>query len=249
MAEAVAVVDERGALARWLADWTLFERLWLLVFTAINLYVFFVVGDTLLGLVTSLTGMMTVVLVAKGKISNYLFGVVNVTLYAWISWKQAFLGEVMLNLGYFLPMNVLGFWLWSRHRAHGEGSGRDDVEVRLMSGRQRVLWSVLTVVAVVAYGLFLDRLGGNLPYWDSASTVMSVIAMFLMVRRVTEQWVLWIAVNAVSIYMWGFALSEGGTDVSMVVMWSAYLVNSVYGLWNWARLARADGGGQRLLID
>ncbi|HMB55452.1 MAG TPA: nicotinamide riboside transporter PnuC [Thermoanaerobaculia bacterium] len=247
MGEAGAMVTERGALARWLADWTLFERLWLLVFTAINLYVFFVVGDTLLGLVTSLTGMMTVVLVAKGKISNYFFGVVNVTLYAYLSWRNLYWGEVMLNLGYFLPMNVVGFWLWSRHRVGGEGG--DDVEVKLMSGRQRAGWVAVTAVAVVVYGMFLDRLGGNLPYWDSASTVMSVIAMFLMVRRVTEQWVLWIAVNVVSIYMWGFALSEGGTDVSMVVMWSAYLVNSVYGLWNWVRLARADGGGQRLLID
>lgn len=239
MAEAATAAPGGGGLRRWFAGWTPFERLWLAVFTAINLYVYFALGDTLLGLVTSLTGMMTVVLVAKGRISNYYFGAVNVTLYAYLSYRNRYFGEVMLNLGYFLPMQLVGFWLWSRHRAGGRRG--DDVAVRFMGWGERAAWAALSAAAVAAYGVALERLGGNLPYWDSASTVMSVIAMLLMVRRVTEQWVLWIAVNAVSIYMWGFALAQGGTDVSMVVMWSAYLVNAVYGLWNWARLAQAPG--------
>ena len=226
------------SLRLWFADWSRFERLWLLVFTAVNVYVYLALDDTLLGLVTSLTGMMTVVLVAKGKLSNYYFGAVNVVLYAYLSWRNGYFGEVMLNLGFFFPMQFVGYWLWSGHRAAERGV--DDVEVRVMSWQERGLWLALSLAATYGYGVVLERLGGTLPYWDSTSTVLSVIAMLLMVRRVTEQWVLWIAVNLVSIYMWAFALAQGGSDVSMVVMWSAYLANAVYGLWNWTRMATSS---------
>ena len=58
-------------------EWSLFEKCWLLTFTPVNVYLFFAWNDTLVGLIASLTGMMCVVLVAKGKISNYYFGIVK----------------------------------------------------------------------------------------------------------------------------------------------------------------------------
>lgn len=226
-----------------LSGWSRFETLWLLVFTAVNLWLFVAWDDTLLGLVTSLTGMMTVVLVAKGRISNYWFGMVNVTLYAWLSYRNRYYGEVMLNLGYFLPMQFVGLWLWTRHRRAG-GTGGDEVRVTHLSNGQRVLWLLVSVGATAAYGFLLRALGGELPFFDSTSTVLSVIAMLLMVRRVSEQWLLWITVNVVSIYMWAFAVGHTGRDVTMVVMWSAYLVNAIYGWYNWRRLEEA-GSGER----
>lgn len=59
-----------------------------------------------------------------------------------------------------------------------------------------------------------------------------------MVFRATEQWVLWIIIDVVSIYMWMTAFLDTGEGITMVVMWSAYLVNACYGLYNWRRLER-----------
>ena len=60
--------------------------------------------------------------------------------------------------------------------------------------------------------------------------MVSVIAFTLMVMRFREQWVLWIIVNVVSITMW---IMSGG--FLMALMWFAYLVNSIYGYWNWSK--------------
>lgn len=217
------------------SGWTAFEIAWLAVFSAVNVGLFFAWDDTWLGLVTSLTGMLNVVLVAKGKVSNYWFGMVNVTLYAWTAYGNQYYGEVMLNVGYFLPMQFIGLALWRRHTDPTKTT--DDVRARWLSWRERALWLVVSVLGTAAYALVLQRLGGNLPAFDSASTVLSVIAMILMVRRVAEQWVLWIVIDLVSIYLWLVVIDQGGHEVSMVVMWSAYLVNAVYGMWRWARLA------------
>ena len=67
---------------------------------------------------------------------------------------------------------------------------------------------------------------------------MSVIAMILMVFVFVEQWVLWILVDIVSIIMWFTVVINGGNDVAVLVMWVAFLVNAVYGLYNWIQLAK-----------
>ena len=66
-------------------EWTWFERIWLMVFTAINVYLYVQWDSGLIGLISSMTGMLCVVLVAKGKISNFLFGIINTATYAYIS--------------------------------------------------------------------------------------------------------------------------------------------------------------------
>jgi len=220
------------------AGWAPFEIAWLAVFSIVNVWLFFAWDDTWIGLLTSLTGMLNVVLVAKGKISNYWFGLVNVSLYGWTAYGNQYYGEVMLNLGYFLPMQVVGLYLWRRNVDPTKTA--DDVRARWLSWRERWLWLAVSVAGTAGYAVVLERLGGNLPAFDSASTVLSVIAMILMVRRVAEQWILWIAIDVVSIYLWLVVLDEGGNEVSMVVMWSAYLVNAIYGMWRWKGLAGAE---------
>jgi nicotinamide mononucleotide transporter len=60
-----------------------------------------------------------------------------------------------------------------------------------------------------------------------------------MLKRFAEQWAVWIAVNILSIILWVSALlATGGNDWTMLVMWSAFLVNSVYGYVNWVKMSK-----------
>jgi len=226
---------DKDFLKNYFSDWSTYEKVWLGVFTLINVVLFFVWDDTLLSLTASMTGIWCVVLVAKGKISNYLFGVVNVSLYAWLSYQQGYFGEVMLNGLYFLPMQFIGIWFWLKNKNPNK---KDSVYVKVMSNRLRGFWLAVSGISIFLYGLFLKSLGGNLPFFDSTSTVLSVIAQILMTLRYMEQWILWIFVNIVTIIMWITVLSKGGINVTMVVMWSAYLVNSIYGTINWWKMAK-----------
>ena len=57
-------------------------------------------------------------------------------------------------------------------------------------------------------------------------------------KRLTEQWFFWIMVDVLSIIMWAYIFITSGGDVSMLVMWSAFLVNAVYGYYNWRKLEK-----------
>jgi len=217
-------------------DWTLFQKVWLLTFTIINIYLYFAWKDTTIGLFASLTGMMCVVLTAKGKISSYYFGLINVILYAYIAYQSKYYGEVMLNALYFLPMQFVGWYMWSKYKDEDKTS--DDVVVSSLSNKERITWLIISIVGVIAYGLVLKVIKGSLPFVDATSTVLSVIAMILLVKRVSEQWLLWIIVDVVSVIMWVVAAIKGAGQASMIVMWSAFLVNAIYGYYNWKQLEK-----------
>jgi len=219
-------------IIKYFSDWKTFEKVWLGISTLLILSLSLYWGDGLIGITASLTGIWCVVLVAKGKISNYYVGIVNILAYAWIAYSWKFYGEVMLNLIFFLPMQFVGILVWRKHM----NSKAKEVKTKIMTQKQRFTWFVIAFVAILFYGQWLASLGGNMPYFDSVSTILSIIAMILMIMRYVEQWVLWIGVNMASIYLWVYALSNGGTDISVLIMWVAYLVNSLYGLYNWNKL-------------
>lgn len=139
----------------------------------------------------------------------------------------------MLNAFYYIPMNFIGFYLWSRHKDEKNG----EVEGKALTPKQIVILLAATAVIVIIYWQILTHLGGQLALIDAMSTVFSVIALIMQVARYAEQWLLWIIVNIVSVIMWILLIGKDSSAVTMVVMWIAYLFNSIYGYYNWKKLA------------
>ena len=201
-----------------------------------------------LGSIAGITGVLCVVLVAKGSIWNYLFGLVNVSLYAWISFKADLYGDAALNALYYLPMQFIGYWQWRRRGAAVSAddaiklTGEDDVRVkaRSMTLRQRLILGFSCASAVVLCAFILRHLGDPQPFKDSTTTVLSIVAQALMAMAFMEQWALWIITNVVSVVMWSICLVRGEAHAAvMVIMWVFYLLNSLNGFIVWRKLSKA----------
>lgn len=199
------------------------------------------------GSMAGIAGVVCVVLVAKGSIWNYLFGLVNVSLYAWISWKAALYGDAALNALYYLPMQFVGWWQWRLRGAATSKSASDNpghdvrVRARRLTWMQRGLLAAGCAVLVTGVGFLLRHFGDPQPFKDSATTVLSIVAQALMSLAFMEQWVLWILTNAISIVMWAVLAAEGGAHAEvMVIMWCFYLLNSLNGLRVWKNLSASD---------
>ena len=115
------------------------------------------------------------------------------------------------------------------------------VKGKVMSKKQIALLAVISVVCIAIYSLGLQKLNGNLPVFDAMSTVLSVFAMYLSVKMYAEQWLLWIVVDVVTVAMWVFSVINNEPNAMvMVVMWTAYLINAIYGYINWRNLAKQE---------
>ena len=180
---------------------------------------------TVIETIATITGILCVVLAAKGKRSGFIVGLVNVVGYSFISYLNNYYGEVMLNLLFYVPSNIVGFIVWKRnqHRVRER-----EVQGRSMSWPQFFGSAAILAVLTVAYRFLLAALGGSMAMLDGFTTLASIFATILMVLRYAEQWVYWIAVDIVTVILWVVA-----ADPVMIVMWSAYLANAVYGYMLW----------------
>jgi nicotinamide mononucleotide transporter len=129
-------------------------------------------------------------------------------------------------------MSIIGILMWRKYTDTG---GIVAMKKLSLKGVSVVL--IICIAAIIGTGCGLSLLDGqNTPYIDAATNVLAVAATILMNRRYREQWAAYIILNVLSVIMWSVRLTEGSPEGAiMVVMWTAYLVNSVYGLYNWTR--------------
>jgi len=197
----------------------------------------------IVGSVAGIAGVLCVVLVAKGSIWNYLFGLVNVSMYAYISYKADLFGDAALNALYYVPMQFIGWWQWRKRgaavsEAESKGEGVQ-VKARRFSWKQRAVLFLGCVAGVVAVGFILRHFGDPQPFKDSTTTVLSIVAQALMALAFMEQWALWIITNVVSVVMWCICVARGEAHAGvMVIMWVFYLLNSINGFRVWLKLSR-----------
>lgn len=199
----------------------------------------------IVGSVAGIAGVLCVVLVAKGSIWNYLFGIVNVSMYAYISYKAALYGDAALNACYYVPMQFIGWWQWRKRGAamsdaEADGAGVQ-VKARRFTWRQRAVLAVGCAAAVIAGGFILRYFGDPQPFKDSTTTVLSIVAQALMALAFMEQWALWMITNVVSVVMWSICVARGEAHAAvMVIMWVFYLMNSLNGFRVWLKLSRSS---------
>lgn len=197
----------------------------------------------IVGSVAGIAGVLCVVLVAKGSIWNYLFGIVNVSMYAYISYKASLYGDAALNALYYVPMQFIGWWQWRRRgaavsQAEAGGAGVQ-VKARRFTWHQRAILALGCAAGVIAVGYVLKHFSDPQPFKDSATTVLSIVAQALMALAFMEQWVLWIITNVISVVMWCICVARGEAHAAvMVIMWAFYLLNSLNGFRVWLKLSR-----------
>lgn len=221
------------------SGWKPFELAWLAISTIVILTLSFIWDDTLLGTVASLSGIICVVLVAKGKISSFYFGIINAATYGAVAYSYQLYGESDLNFFVYLPLQFIGLYLWYKNRKSSDAVNGEDIVAKRLKPKQ---WAYLILFIALVYFLYAELLqvrGSQLAGLDSLAVVLSIVAQFLMMLRFAEQWLLWIIINVLTIALWTTVLIRtGGQDFTVLAMWIAFLVNSVYGYINWLKISK-----------
>ena len=150
-------------------------------------------------------------------------------LYSVISFGAALYGETILNVFYYIPMMFVGFFAWRKNMNDDIG----EVEKQHMTKSGRLWLAAVIGCATVVFGVVLKCMDDSMPYVDSFTTVSSVVAMVVSVKRYSEQWWIWLAVNLLSVYMWWSRFTVGNDNAATLVMWLVYLVNGIIILIKW----------------
>ena len=192
----------------------------------------------LVSAIGSLAGVLSSVTSANGRIVTFVFGLIDVSLYAVMCFIGAKYGNAVLHVLYFVPMQFVGLAQWRKRDA--DSTSR--VKARRLTPRQRFAVGAALVLGSAVMWLILHGLGhSDTPFFDALSVVCNIMGQLLMSLAFMEQWIFWIGVNVASILMWSLSLAGDVTSsyaVIYVIKYSFYLVNSFNGLRIWLQLSR-----------
>ncbi|MGH7711586.1 MAG: nicotinamide riboside transporter PnuC [Gemmatimonadaceae bacterium] len=178
-----------------------------------------------LEIIAAIFGAVAVYLAARESIWSWPTAIINVSLYTIVFFQSRLYGEMGLQVVY-LVLSIYGWYNW----LHG-GERRSTLRVSRASPRSLLLLTALIAVGSYSLGTTLAaRTNAVLPYLDSVLVVTSLVAQWLMTRKVLENWILWIAVDVVYVPMF---LSRNLPATA--VLYAVFLVLAVLGFIEWRR--------------
>ena len=160
--------------------------------------------------------------------------IVMPTISMWIYFHKGIYADFAINIYYFL-IAVYGYIAWTRGIRHGKKSSATKIKqlpIRHIPRRQLLSCSAIFLLLWIALYCGLRYLtDSTVPVADAFTTALSIVAMWMLARKYIEQWIAWIAVDAVcvalysykSIYLYG-------------ILYGAYTIVAFKGYRNWKRL-------------
>ncbi|NRN28274.1 nicotinamide riboside transporter PnuC [Photorhabdus heterorhabditis] len=172
--------------------------------------------------VGTIAGLLCIWFASQEKIINYLFGLINVTLFAVIFFQIQLYASLLLQL-FFFSANIYGWYAWSRINDQQQ----IELKIRWLSLNKTIIIGLISVLLIAMMTFNIDQVFGYLtqvtitimqgfgfnvqmpvlepdafPFWDSIMTVLSIVAMILMTRKYVENWLVWVVINVISVVIY-----------------------------------------------
>lgn len=188
-----------------------------------------------INLISSLVGVSSLMLCAKGNPNGLLIMILFSILYGTVSFAFAYYGETITYLGMSAPMSLVAYIAWKRNSYK---AGKSEVKVGTLE-RKHILTVSFLAVPVTVFFYFILKYFNNANLIPSTMSITTsfVAAYFSFVR--SPLFALAYAVNdAVLIVLWILAAMVDVSYISVIVCFVVFLVNDTYSFINWRRMEK-----------
>ena len=180
-------------------------------------------------IVAAIFGVVSVFLSVRQNIWSWPTAIVNVGMYIVVFYRSKLYSDTGLQVVYVI-LNFYGWYQW----LYG-GKNRTELPVTRTSGRIAAILVVIGALSTVALGTFVSHnTDAALPYMDALTTSTSLVAQWMMTKKLLENWIIWVAVDVVYIGMYIYK------DLYVTsVLYAVFLGLSVMGYIQWKRTLTA----------
>ncbi|MEX0986988.1 MAG: nicotinamide riboside transporter PnuC [Bacteroidales bacterium] len=151
-------------------------------------------------------------------------GILSAVMYIIVFYHSKFYADMGLN-GYYFLISIYGWITWS-----GAGNGKV-LQVTNVGLRRGFVLLVIMILIFLGSGYLLDNYTDSpVPYWDAFTTAGSIVATWMLTKKIIEHWLVWIIVDLISL---GLYLYRGLYPTS--VLFAIYTTMAVVGYIQWKR--------------
>lgn len=186
-------------------------------------------------LIAVIASLLYVVLAAKGNIWCWPAAILSTVIYTVIFYDVYLWMDSALQL-YYLLMAAYGWFCWNNNKGSKNASSNSHRKFKVLLYSQ---WSLqrhgiaiiaLTLLSILLGWLMANYTPAHFPYLDSATTVFAVFATYLVTQKVLENWLYFIVIDFVSIYLY-----IEKSLIPTAALFAAYVVLAAYGYWQWRK--------------
>jgi nicotinamide mononucleotide transporter len=193
------------------------------------------IQTTTLEAVAVIMGIVSVWYSRKENILVYPTGLINTTLYIYLSYKGHLLGEASVNL-YYTLMSIYGWYLWTRKKEDQSGFVLQITRSDKKQWVQQLLFFGLIYVGIYFLLTYAKTAFAPeaIPWADAFASATAYTGMWLMAKKKVESWIWWILTNIASIPLY-FIKGYAFTSVQFIVL----LILAIAGYISWHKKAQA----------
>jgi nicotinamide mononucleotide transporter len=193
----------------------------------------------------AVTGILYVFLEIRQTIWLWPVGIITSAVYILVFFTGKLYADMSLQ-GYYLAISIMGWYWWAQGSGlpaeasakaglSAQGSGqKEELQVTRLKLRTGVVLSAVFIPLFAVMWCVLDRLTDSpVPVRDSFITSLSIIATWMLARKIYEHWYLWIVVNTTASVLF---LTRG--LYATVVLYIVYGIMSFAGLKAWRKTIR-----------
>ena len=159
----------------------------------------------------------------KASIWLWLTGIVMPAIYTVVFYKSGLYADFGIQV-YYIVAALYGFLFWKFGKKQDK-----PLPIVHTSVRQGVILFLITVLVFIPIYLILTKFtDSTVPFYDSATTALSIVALWMLAKKHVEQWFVWIAVDAVSSALYFYK----GIYFT-AVLYAVYTVVAFYGYKKW----------------
>lgn len=192
-------------------------------------------NEGIISLIASLIGVTGLIFVAKGNVFGQILTIFFSILYAVVSYRFRYYGEMITYVGMSLPAAAIAVYTWIKNPYSGDKS---EVKTAKLGKVKMTLVILLTAAVTWAFYYILGFLGTANLFISTVSVATSFSACVLLILRSPLYAVAYAVNDVVLITMWTLASIEDIRYLPMIFCFCMFLFNDLYGFFNWRRMSR-----------
>ena len=176
----------------------------------------------LLGFVT---GAICVYLNTQQNVWGWFFGIINAVLYCVVFYNSKLYADTGLQVYYFIT-SIYGYWMW-------RFGGQNRKRLSVSEFPKQYIWPSIGIfiITTLGWGFLLGKFtDASLSYADSALTVASLIAQWMMARKYLQNWLIWIVADACYVAMYAYK-----SLYLTSVLYFVFLILAIVGYFSWKK--------------
>lgn len=187
-----------------------------------------------LDILTTLLGLIYILLEYRASIALWIVGIIMPALDIYLYYSHGLYGDAGMAV-YYTVAAVYGYAVWKFGGKKDRG-GKKEMPITHFRTKLIIPTTVFFALAMWATYLVLKNYtNSTVPLLDSFTNALSFVGLWALARKYVEQWLVWIAVDAVSCYLYitkGIPFKAG--------LYGLYVVIAVMGYFKWKRIMHAQ---------